>query len=410
MRRSNLVPIVVALGLAAVIVCLFAPVLDTGFWSPEDLRELSVAARAHARGQLPLAFQPSLAGGYFTNPVFGLEFRVFQMDPRPYFVMNLFVHWVNSLLAYLLVNTLLHDRRSAALAATLFALSVGSYGKNMMVATGISSLVYGTTILLGTLLYVLNEKRAQGRLFSVYALGFYVLFIGSLFMHGGTFSLLACFAFYNLFFRPERQRRVLHVNVLACLGLALGAQLARVIVAPGLATTPVDPGAFLRNVPGYLILMVFPLHQSELLSTASSFVRTVYAVAPVIRILVGLSILSYSLFCFVFGSRALRFYIAWMYVMVVPFAFLRYPSDWLNLRFLYIVSLGFCVLLTTGTLYAFKLLAHQRRRRWVAFAIPAGYVALTVALVLALDRKNEQLARSPATEERRAQITALLNS
>jgi hypothetical protein len=303
--------------------------------------------------------------------------------------MNLLVHWINSLLAYLLVNTLLHDRRSAALAATLFALSVGSYGKNMMVATGISSLVYGTTVLLGTLLYVLNEKRAQGRLFSIYALGFYGLFIGSLFMRGGTFSLLACFAFYNLFFRPERQRRVLHVNLLACLAMALVAKVIRLVNAPGLAVPGVDPGAFLRNLPGYLILMVFPLHPSELLSTASRLVRTVYAVAPVIRVVVGLSILSYSLFGFIFGSRALRFYIAWMYVMVVPFAFLRYPSDWLNLRFLYIVSLGFCVLLTTGTLYAFKLLEHQRRRRWVAFAIPAGYVVLTVSLVLALDRKNE---------------------
>jgi hypothetical protein len=120
--------------------------------------------------------------------------------------------------------------------------------------------------------------------------------------------------------------------------------------------------------------------------------------------------LSFSLFGFVFGSRALRFYIAWMYIMVVPFAFLRYPADWLNLRFLYLVSVGFCVVLTTGTLYAFKLLSHRRGRRWTPFAIPAAYVVLTMVLVRALDLKNEQLARSPDIAERRAQIESLIDA
>jgi hypothetical protein len=156
--------------------------------------------------------------------------------------------------------------------------------------------------------------------------------------------------------------------------------------------------------------MVFPLHQSELLSTAPPLVRAIYALAPTIRVFVGLSILSYSLFGLVFGGRALRFYIAWMYVMLVPFAIFRYPSDWLNLRFLYLVSVGFCVLLTIGTLYAFRLLERHRVRRLVPFAIPVFYVALSAALVRQLDRKNEQLAHTPATEERLAQIAALLDS
>jgi hypothetical protein len=124
-------------------------------------------------------------------------------------------------------------------------------------------------------------------------------------------------------------------------------------------------------------------------------------------VLAGLAILSYSLFGFVFGSRALRFYIAWMYVMIVPFTFMRFPADWLNLRFLYVVSLGFCVVLTTGTLYAVKLLSHRRWRRLVPLAIPASYVLLTAALVHALNVKNEQVARAPATRERLGQIAAL---
>jgi len=409
-RHRILVPALVAVGLALAVAAIFAPVLDTGFWSPEDLRDLATAAAAHSSGKPLLAFQPALTGGYPTNPVFGLEFHFFQLNPRPYFATNLLVHWINAVLAYLLINVLLHDRRSAGLAAGLFALSVGSYGKNLMVAVGISSLIYAMTVLAGTLLYVLNEKRNAGRPLGLYALGFYTLFAGSLFMHGGTFSLLACFAFYNLFFRAERGRRVLHVNLLVCLALVVVAYAWRFATGSSPTNAGVDAGAFLRNVPGYLTLMVFPLHQSQLLDTAPPLVRAVYAVAPVIRIFVGLSILSYSLFGFVFGSRALRFYIAWMYIMIVPFAFLRYPADWLNLRFLYLVSVGFCVLMTTGTLYVFKLLSHHRTRRWLPFVIPAGYVVLTAALIHTLDLKNEQLSDAPATRERQALIAALLES
>jgi hypothetical protein len=189
--------------------------------------------------------------------------------------------------------------------------------------------------------------------------------------------------------------------------LATVAWIVGLVLGVGRGPSGIDTAAFLRNLPGYLVLMVFPLHQSQLLETAPPLVRAVYSAAPVIRVLAGLAILSYSLFGFVFGSRALRFYIAWMYVMIVPFAFLRFPADWLNLRFLYVVSLGFCVLLTTGTLYGFKLLSHRRLRRFVPFVVPVAYVVLTALLVHTLDTKNEHLARAPETRSRLAQIAAL---
>jgi hypothetical protein len=302
----------------------------------------------------------------------------------------------------------MHDRRSAFMAALLFALSVGSYGKSLMLMTGISSLMYAFACLLGTLLYVLNEKHNAGRPLGLYSFFFFLIFIGSLFMRGGTFSLLASMVFYNIFFARERRRRVLHTNLVACLALTAAAVLLRGVLRQSGFQGPVDPGAFLRNLPGYLVLMVFPLHQSQLLSTAPGWVRGVYALAPYIRILAGLAILSYSLFGFIFGNRTIRFYIAWMYVMVVPFAFLRYPSDWLNLRFLYLVSLGFCVLLTTGTLYGYKLLHHRRWRRYIPFVIPVFYISLSVALIGALNRKNELAARDPSSEKALARIAALL--
>jgi len=391
-RRSRAAHLAALLALAAAAGLLYAQVLDTGFWSPEDVHALRGVAQRRAQGELGRAFHPTLGGGYPTNPVFALEFHVFGTRARAYYIVNLVVHVLNSWMAYTLVNTLLHNRRSAWMAALLFAVGVGSYGKNLMFASGISSLLYAMTVLSVTLLYVVNERRNGGRLTGGYALAFFAIFLASLFMRGGTFSILASCIFYNLFFRAERERPVFHRTLVLCLVIATLAWAGSALVGRHAIAGAVAPGAFLRNLPGYLILMAFPVQHSELLSSASGFVRSLYALAPVIRVLVGLTFLSFSIFGIVFGNRAVRFYIAWIYVMMVPFAVFRYPADWLNLRFLYLVSLGFCVLLVTSAVYAARLLVHRGARRWIPFVVPTFYVGLAIVLVTKLNMKNERLA------------------
>jgi len=257
---------------------------------------------------------------------------------------------------------------------------------------------------------VQNEKRNAGRFVGWWSFGFLLVFAASLFMRGGTFSILGAVVFYNVFFREERKRPILHTDLKVALVMAVVALVGKAVVQDGGSATAVDPGAFVRNLPSYLILMVLPLQQSVLLTEAPGWVQWLYRIAPVLRVLVGLAILSYSLFGFVFGNRAIRFYIAWMYVMIVPFTLFRYPEDWLNLRFLYLVSLGFCVLLTTGTLYAFKLLQARRVRRYLPFLLLVLYVTATAYLVEQLDSKNRVLARSPEMVAWRARLEASLAS
>jgi len=371
---------------------LYAQVLDTGFWSPEDYYELNGIVQGPDALRSWSLFRPRLAGGYPVNPIFAVEYSFFGLDARPYYVLNLLVHILNAWIAYILIIRLLHNRRSALLAALLFALGVGSYGKNLMFASGISSLTYGTTCLLATLLFVLNEQSNRGRLFGPFIFAFYLVYLASLFMRGGTFSILATCIFYSFFFRSERGRPVLHKALWICLAIAAAAWVGRLVLGHQDIVAGVDPGVFLKNLPGYLILMVFPMQSSEMLDSASAVVRGLYVLAPFIRAFVGLSILSISIFGIVFGNRAVRFYIAWVYVMVLPFAVFRYPADWLSLRFLYLVSLGFCVLLTSAAVYGSRLLSNHRWRRFVPFALPALYLVGTVVLVTKLDGKNEKLA------------------
>ena len=203
---------------------------------------------------------------------------------------------------------------------------------------------------------------------------------------------------------------MLHTNLKVTIAVAAVAFAAKAMLLPGGVAGTVDPGAFLLNLPNYLILMVLPLQQSAALADAPSWVHWLYRIAPVLRVLVGLAILSYSLFGFVFGNRAIRFYIAWMYVMIVPFTLFRYPEDWLNLRFLYLVSLGFCVLMTTGTLYAYKLLKARRYRRFLPFLFLVFYVGVSAFLVDELNGKNKELAASHMAVERRAALEQALRA
>jgi len=229
--------------------------------------------------------------------------------------------------------------------------------------------------------------------------------ISRLFMRGSTFSILASCVLYNVFFAGERRRRILHTNLVVCLAITFAFLIVRAAIGADVGGG--SAGTFLRNLPGYLILMVFPLQQSDLLAISPPLVRGLYAAAPVLRVVVGLTILSYSLFGFIFGGRAIRFYIAWMYVMVAPFAFFSYPASWLDIRFLYLVSLAFCVLLTTGAMYGFKLLLHRPERRLLPFSILVFYVGVSVFLIGQLNQKNEILARQPATLKALAKVESL---
>ena len=91
MHRSLRFHLLVFLGLALAAGALFFQVIDTGFWSPEDFHELMTLASAKAADRLTFAFQPILAGGYRTNPIFVVEFQLFGMNAMPYYLVNIVV-------------------------------------------------------------------------------------------------------------------------------------------------------------------------------------------------------------------------------------------------------------------------------------------------------------------------------
>jgi hypothetical protein len=150
--------------------------------------------------------------------------------------------------------------------------------------------------------------------------------------------------------------------------------------------------------------MVFPIHDSTLVSQAGPVVRFIYEFATAIRAIIFLCILSYSVFGFLFGNRVIRFFIAWTYIVVTPFCFFRFPADWLDIRFLYLASVSFQMIVASGTVLAARLLYQRPWRRRLPYLIPIVFVAISYFVVLQLDHNYERKAASPSLDRVKAQF------
>jgi hypothetical protein len=100
----------------------------------------------------------------------------------------------------------------------------------------------------------------------------------------------------------------------------------------------------------------------------------------------------------------IRFFIAWTYIVVAPFCFFRFPKDWLDIRFLYLVSVSFEMILATGTVLAARLLYQRPWRRRLPFLIPIAFAALSYFVLKQLDYNYEQKAASPQLDNVKARF------
>ncbi|UCG50993.1 MAG: glycosyltransferase family 39 protein [Candidatus Latescibacterota bacterium] len=394
LARNNILffGLLVALSLA-----FFSLVRDNTFWHTGDYFYLEQALDVQESWS-------QIFVSYATQPfqplvklVFYLEYSVFGFSAWKYYLFNIFIHSINAFLVYFLVFTLLRDRLIATLSAILFACAVGNYGKAVMVVSGISDLLITMLTLLTLLIYFKNELEKGGRVASIWFFGTLVFFVLSLLTKLTSFSILGCMLAFHFFFRSETKKRVLCKTFLTIAAVAFVALCAKLIFSPylpGRETFHFDVPLVIRLFGSYLVRMVFPIHASSLVSDSGLVVRFIYNVATEIRVITFLCILSYSIFGFVFGNRTIRFFITWTYITVTPFCFFEFPKDWLNIRYLYLVSIGFIMILASGTVLASRLLYQKAWRRFLTYSLPLLFILLSQFIIFRLDKNYEKLANS----------------
>ncbi len=377
----------------------FSLVRNNSFWHGDDWEYLIQALRIQGdwteifSTRLHQTFQP------LPNLIFFLEFQAFQLDAERYYLFNVLVHSANAFLVYTLVRTLLKDRAIAVLSGLLFEFAVGNYGKSVMTVSGASDLVITAMTLLTMIFYIRNELQDRGALGTRNFFFCLVFFTLSLLSKTTSFSVIGLMFAFNLLFREQTGRKLLDANFLAIAGYALVVLVVKLVAQgaiPGSQDLAILSWSVFKNFPAYLVRMVFPIHSSTLVTDAGGLVRFIYEFATAIRILIFLCIVSYSVFGFIFGNRVIRFFIAWTYIMVTPFCFFRFPSDWLDIRFLYLVSVGFHMILASGTVLAARLLYQKPWRRRLPYLIPAFFVGLSYFVLQQLDSNYERKASAPS--------------
>jgi len=388
----------------------FALVRNNSFWHPGDFQYLTQALRIEGSWRELLAQAPHDTFQPLVNLIFFVEFKLFGLNAWHFYLFNIFVHSLNAFLVYILVRTLLRDNAIAVLSGLLFVFAVGNYGKAVMVVSGISDLVITTLTLLTMIYYVRNERDERGELWTANYVLCLTFFFLSLMSKATSFSILGCMFAYNLFVREQKGRRVFEKNVLIIAAFALIVLVVKLSILrsiPGSSDLAVLSWSLPRNFASYLVRMVFPIQLSSLVTDSGPVVKFVYRVATQIRVVTFLCIVSYSVFGFIFGNRVIRFFIAWTYITVAPFCFFRFPVDWLNIRYLYLVSVGFTMILASGTVLAARLLYQKAWRRHLPYAVPLFFVLLSQFVVIRLDHNYERKANSPELTAVRSAFMAL---
>jgi hypothetical protein len=385
----------------------FATVRNNTFWHPGDYQYLLHSLQMAESWRAVFAQDPHDTFQPLINLIFYGEFAAFGLNPTYYYAFNVVVHSLNAFLVYVLVMTLLRARNIAVLSGLLFVFAVGNYGKAVMVVSGISDLVITALTLLTMIYYVRNELAERGRMWSGNFILCLLFFILVLLSKATSFSILGCMLAFNLFFRDQTGRRLFDNNFLIIAAVALVVLIVKLAVLrslPGASDFTLFSWSLPRNFASYLVRMVFPIHYSNLVTDAGGVVQAIYRFASQIRFLIFLCIVSYSIFGFIFGNKVIRFFIAWTYITVAPFCLFRFPSDWLNIRYLYLVSVGFSMLLASGTVLAARLLYERAWRRRLPYLIPAFFVLLSAFVVHRLDDNYEAHANNPRLDSARAEL------
>jgi hypothetical protein len=402
-----------ALVILVVSFAFYGIALDNSFWHPEDFEVLTAAQQLAKdpskllRHDVISRFQP------LPLALFMLEYRAFGLDPAGWYATNFLIHAINAWLVFWLVSAFGIDRRVGILAGLLFAVGVGSYGKAVLFVAGAENLLTTTLYLLILNLYIRNDLYGQGRVLSWrYALVLVLCLAVSL-ARPTAFSLLLNLIAYKVFFAGERGpgRKVFDAQILILIGGALVFWAVRRqtgMVEFAWAAAGRNPWEFtvnfFSNMIDYLVHMFFPMHVSRLIETANPLLKALAAVAPVIRGLLAWGVISYGVFGFVFGNRPIRFFLAWTLISLLPYCVIQFPDDWLNIRYLYQVSIGFVFVMAAGTVYSTDLLHRTKWQRWLPLVFPLLFIVMSAYVTRKLDTKYEIDA---ASEEHRARLEQL---
>ncbi len=397
-------------------VIVFSRCFDNGF--RED--DFSFLRHIITNPPLKAIFVPSQSFSFYRPgaiSLFYLEFKLFHLNSGLYLVFNYVLHLLISIVYMKVLLAMRFDRWIAALAASIFILGVGHYGKQIMWACT-SGPLFAVLLTLISLLILLrwlgNSIPANGsdhhNSARSHLLILLLLLISPLF-HGLALFTPVLLLVTIWVYPGERRSRVVSmvpfIVVPPVIWLILLALLSKAYASYG------NVPAQLLGSPAYLIrylgFMLFPVQESQLVAgTGLGFLWPLIRLDPYLHIMIGALILLIILLILLKGKNNLRILAVWLPIAIIPFTFIQMPQSWLELRYIYYASIPLCGLLAHAMIH-FGI-RQNKALRAAAISILLVACACSVILITLLANKYDEMSKHPQNKARLEAIRESLSS
>ena len=342
------------------------------------------------------------------------EYKLFGLQSGLYLAFNYSLHLAVSLLTIKILLELGFGRFVATLAGTLFLLGYGHYGKPVMWASSggsLSAVLLSLLAILLALRWMKREGDPKGALGGARRRGDLVLIAGMsllamLFYEGALLTpilivfVLAVHPGREAIRKPSRLlllfMPVILWTLIAMLVSRVHPQYENIMAA--------------THVPIYFVkycgFIAVPMQESATLPPAFHWLAAAFRHAHGTLLTVGVMVLVLVTTAAVKGSWKIRILAVWLFLAILPFTFVKLPSGFLELRYVYYAAIPFCGLAAC----AFQRLVSGRSRCVEAGAIVVlvGISISTTAVVHLLEQKYDAESRSALNETRLIDLRRLV--
>lgn len=380
--------------LAILSLALYWPSFDNGF-RDDDFAFLAMARSENGAGDLVAPH----SGIAFYRPgawiLFAAEYRLFAMHPGRYLAFNWVLHLVNALLLFAVLRRAGYRRDIAAWSAGLFVVGYGHFGKEVMWASTSGGLAaVALSLVIVRLSLALSDPARKDRRQWPGPVVALLAFVAPAFHESALMApfiaLALCWGAYGRGAVVVKRSR-LWWTASAALWLVVIAAMASThgsITHAGhaLAAAPV-------RIVRYTGLMALPIQNSDLLARFSPLLSTA---APVIQFLLGAAVI-FAAWTAARRRRGAGALLAWILLALAPFSLIGVASHWLELRYVYLASMGFAALVARFL---------DARRTAVRYPLIAVVLLMTLSVTALLERKYAAAANSDANRARLEQLDA----
>lgn len=293
--------------------------------------------------------------GFFrplVNASFYLMERIAPGNLPVYYFENIFIHFLNSILVFHLVLSILHKRAVAATTAVFFVVASTHAGAVFWISA--RTTLISTMLLLSSLVVLVRSKGTQKHL--VVSLVLFVLALSAK-ETAVVGALLVGLLF--LFFRNRKDTSVGSRALLSFSAVTIVYLIVRFVAIGAFVQSNWGPGVHvLRNIAGGGVYQLAPWTVESLLGLSQihlgvgepvitrMITHSTHAIWPEILIVPQLTVM-FLIAKLAKKHREMSFAVLWMFVCLIPVAFLKTrfltTSSFTHDRYYYLASIGACL-------------------------------------------------------------------